>query len=254
MAVIIGTLALIAAVSLPPVQAVNAQMQPPPKDVEACQSCHGSRGISTGSTIPNLAGQKRDYLAAQLLAFKNKERKNDIMESIAGQLSEEEIHDLANYWSTLPAAPVDDHSPAAPSVAIHSRMTFPASFPAGFTVYQTVNEDGTVTKRYVNAVALNAARAGKPLPDGSMIVGVTYEAQKDASGAVVAGAVKSYAAMGSQAGWDKGIPALLQNGDWDYAVFDKDRVRRDALNEAQCLACHKSQAANSYVFTLKAMK
>lgn len=261
LAVVTGTLTIMAALPLPPTHAVSAQTQPVsssqapamPKGVEACQSCHGREGISAGATVPNLAGQKREYLTAQLMAFKSKERKNDIMESIAGQLSEDEIHNLAQYWSTLPATPAEGHAGAS-GPAIPSRMTFPTGFPSGFIAYQTLNEDGVVTKRYANAMAIKAARAGQPLPDGSVIVGVTYEAQRDASGAVAAGAVKSYTTMESRAGWDKGIPELLQNGDWDYALFDKDRVRRDALNQAQCLACHKSQAANSYVFTYKAMK
>jgi hypothetical protein len=60
--------------------------------------------------------------------------------------------------------------------------------------------------------------------------------------------------METRAGWGAAIPALLRNGDWDFAVFDAQRVRNDGLNQAQCLACHRPQAANSHVFTLAELR
>jgi hypothetical protein len=84
------------------------------------------------------------------------------------------------------------------------------------------------------------------LPDGSVIVGVN----RPAAGAPPSG----YAAMETRAGWADAIPALLRNGNWDFAVFDAQRVRNDRLNQAQCLACHRPQAANSHVFTLAELR
>ncbi len=224
-----------------------------PVDVAACQTCHGREGVSANPGVPNLAGQKAAYLEAQLKAFHGKDRKDDVMNAIAAQLSDADIHDLAAYWSSLPATPppatMAAHGGAAPSAGIPSRMTFPMGFPAGFTVYQTVTEDSGVTKRYANTIALKAAAAGKPLPDGSVILQVSYAATKDG-----AGAVQSYAGMESRAGWGETVPKLLRNEDWDYALFTADKARRDSLNQAQCLACHKPAEANSYVFTMKALR
>ena len=39
-------------------------------DIDACAGCHGERGISVSSSVPNLAGQDARYLADQLRAFK----------------------------------------------------------------------------------------------------------------------------------------------------------------------------------------
>ena len=78
--------------------------------------------------------------------------------------------------------------------------------------------------------------------------------EHDAQGKPVAGKVLSYAAMSARAGWGTEVPLLLRNGDWDYALFDANRVRRDGLNQAQCLACHKPIAADSYVFTMKQLR
>jgi cytochrome c553 len=237
--------------------AIQAQIATPsaPANVEACRACHGPAGVSVNPTIPNLAGQKPAYIEAQLKAFRSKDRKNDFMNVIAGQLSDAQIHDFAAYWSGMPAQPVaETGGHAAVSAAIHSRMEFPRNFPAGFTVYQTEVEDGVMTKRYANAAAIKGARKGAKLPDGSVIVSATYTAQKDANGKDVAGPVQSYAGMESSIDWGKKIPLLLRNDNWDYALFAADGKRRDELNQAQCLACHKPKESDSYVFTLQQLR
>ncbi|NOT83652.1 MAG: c-type cytochrome [Methylococcaceae bacterium] len=66
-----------------------------------CFVCHGAKGQGEKMDIPALAGQQADYLAKTLLAYKNGERHNDIysrMRLIAGQLSEAEIKELAEYY------------------------------------------------------------------------------------------------------------------------------------------------------------
>jgi cytochrome c553 len=232
----------------------QAPMEAPP-EVAACKACHGPEGVSINPAIPNLAGQKPAYLEAQLTAFRSKDRKNDLMNAIAGQLSDSDIHQFAAYWASRPAAPAADaQGQPPPSAAIHSRMTFPANFPTGFTAYQDVVEEGVLTRSYVNAVAWKAARAGQSLPDGSIILRANYKAEKDATGKDVAGAVQSYNGMESRKGWGKDIPALLRNENWDYALFAADGQRKDQLNQAQCLACHKPAAADSYVFTIKQLR
>ncbi len=69
-----------------------------------CAACHGADGIGTGPTFPNLAGQKPDYIVAQLKAFKSGERKGGqsaIMAPMAAGLSEQDMMDLAAYFSSL---------------------------------------------------------------------------------------------------------------------------------------------------------
>jgi cytochrome c553 len=226
-----------------------------PLNVEACKACHGPGGISLNPTIPNLAGQKPAYLEAQLKAFRSKDRRNDLMNVIAGQLNDAGIHELAVFWSSMPAVQDPGAGGGAPvSSAIHSRMQFPIGFPAGFTVYQTEIEEGVMTKRFANSVAMKAAHSGRALPAGSVIFQVNYQTHKDAAGKDIAGPVQSYAGMESRGDWGKDIPLLLRNGDWDYALFAADGRRHDELNEAQCLACHKPKESDSYVFTMKQLR
>jgi len=223
-----------------------------PQGVAACKACHGPNGISSSGIIPNLAGQKLDYLQAQLTAFKSGDRKSDFMSVVAGQLSAEDIHGFAQYWSSQsPPTPQDKPRPAIPS-----RMTMPANFPAGYTIYQTLEDkdQGVITKRYANATALHAARGDGPLPDGSAILQVTYGAKPDASGKLVQGTLQSYAGMEARAGWGDSVPALLKNANWDYATFKASGERNDGLNQALCLACHKPAANDSYVFSIKLLR
>jgi cytochrome c553 len=224
-----------------------------PQGVAACQACHGPNGISNSNIIPNLAGQKMDYLVAQLTAFKSGDRKNSFMSVVAGQLSEDDIHAFAQYWSSQ-AAPAPQEVKLRP--AIPSRMTMPANFPAEYSIYQTIEDkdQSVITKRYANAIAMHAARAGGALPDGSAILQVTYGAKPDTSGKLVQGPLQSYAGMEARAGWGDGVPTLLKNGNWDYATFKASGERNDALNQALCLACHKPAADDSYVFSIKTLR
>jgi cytochrome c553 len=69
-----------------------------------CFVCHGSKGQGEKQDIPALAGQQADYFARTLLDYKNGQRHNDIysrMRLIAGQLSDEEIRELAQYYQQL---------------------------------------------------------------------------------------------------------------------------------------------------------
>lgn len=218
--------------------------QAQPAALPACQACHGAQGISASNEIPNLAGQKRDYLVAQLEAFKSGTRKNELMAAIAAQLASADIKALAAYWSALPAAPA---TPTA-SAAIAPRMLFPADFPKGFTLYETAVDEKAgpeVARRYANDIALAAARAGRELPAGSVII-VANHANASAP-------ANSYAGMEAKAGWGADMPELLRNGDWGYAVFNAAGQRQERVDQAGCLACHKPVAKDSYVFSLKAL-
>lgn len=66
----------------------------------SCNSCHVN-GAGGPIEAPILTGQHHQYLANQLLAFKNGQRRNDVyqrMRNIARVLSDEEIQALAEYY------------------------------------------------------------------------------------------------------------------------------------------------------------
>ena len=70
-----------------------------------CIACHGPKGISSNPLWPNLAGQKKEYLIKQIRAFKSGERKKAPMLPMVMSLTEEDIKNLAAYYSSLKCSP-----------------------------------------------------------------------------------------------------------------------------------------------------
>ena len=172
------------------------------------------------------------------------------MAVIAKQLSDADIENLAAYWSQQPPGSDVEVPPAVAAIRT-SKISIPKDFPKGFVVFDSKLDEkaGTVSRNYANAIALAAARAQKPLPEGSVIIVVNYLAKLDAEkqpvreadGSYGVGAVKSYSAMEARAAWGKEIPELLRNDSWVYGVFTPEKVARTEVNQAVCFACHKAQ-------------
>lgn len=70
-----------------------------PKAAATCASCHGPSGLSSIPMYPILAGQYSSYLEHTLHAYKTGSRSNAIMATFAGQLSEQDIQQLAAWFS-----------------------------------------------------------------------------------------------------------------------------------------------------------
>jgi len=229
--------------------------------VEAvCSACHGINGVSVADAIPNLAGQKAAYLENQLKALKDGSRKNPVMSAIATQLNADDIGNVAAYFSGLPGAgTASAKSEFLPHLA-KSGVTFPENYKSSFVKYHTINFPATRQVRYyyANPAALQAAKDGKDLPNGSYLFVEVYSAKLDGDKKPVTGSdgffvpdqLTAYTAMQRDAGWGKDIPEMLRNEDWNYAVFTAAKQQRPGVNQAECLACHKPLDKASYTFTL----
>ncbi|MBF0183646.1 MAG: cytochrome c [Magnetococcales bacterium] len=66
-----------------------------------CAACHGPDGMSKVDANPNLAGQKAGYMVAQLKAFRDGKRVNPLMTAPTKNLTDEDIDNLAAYFSSL---------------------------------------------------------------------------------------------------------------------------------------------------------
>jgi len=70
------------------------------KAAEVCAACHGADGAKPSAPDqPVLAGHYYDYLVRALSDYKIGRRTNPIMKGFAGQLSKQEIQDLAAWFS-----------------------------------------------------------------------------------------------------------------------------------------------------------
>jgi cytochrome c553 len=68
---------------------------------EICAGCHGENGISTTENIPSLAGQQDQFIQWQLVYFRAGSRKNEAMQPIVEQLSNDDIRNLGAYFASL---------------------------------------------------------------------------------------------------------------------------------------------------------
>ncbi len=64
-----------------------------------CSACHGVDGNSVITANPKLAGQHPEYLVKQLMEFKSGKRANAVMTGMASTLSDEDMKNLATYFS-----------------------------------------------------------------------------------------------------------------------------------------------------------
>ncbi|MGA9853058.1 MAG: c-type cytochrome [Gammaproteobacteria bacterium] len=75
------------------------------KKAATCAACHGADGNSVSSQFPKLAGQNADYIVRELQRFKSGERKNPIMAGMAAPLSDQDMQDLAAWFSSQTVTP-----------------------------------------------------------------------------------------------------------------------------------------------------
>ncbi len=75
---------------------------------QVCASCHGPNGLSPTPNFPIIAGQYRDYIVRALKDYKSGARDNAIMKGFAANLSEQDMEDLAAWFSSQDglAAPI----------------------------------------------------------------------------------------------------------------------------------------------------
>ena len=71
------------------------------KAEQVCKTCHGMDGAGIDDTYPKLAGQYADYMAQALKDYRSGARKNAIMSGFAATLTDEDIENVAKYYSTL---------------------------------------------------------------------------------------------------------------------------------------------------------
>jgi cytochrome c553 len=82
-----------------------------------CAICHGPTGISR-SDAPNLAGQYAAVIYKQLHDFRSGARTNAVMSAFAANLTDQQIADVAAYYSYLPRLPAYHPEPQTPKPSI----------------------------------------------------------------------------------------------------------------------------------------
>ncbi|MFO1245509.1 MAG: c-type cytochrome [Ramlibacter sp.] len=104
-------------------QEVKGDAKAGEKKIAMCIGCHGIKGYQASfpeiHKVPMISGQGAKYIVAALNAYKKGERKHPTMRGIAESLSDQDMADVAAFYSThgvvegatLPAKPSKQPSP-----------------------------------------------------------------------------------------------------------------------------------------------
>jgi hypothetical protein len=143
------------------------------------------------------------------------------------------------------------------------KIAFPENYASG-VLYVTLDNADTkqVREFYTSQAAIDSAKAGQPLPNGTVITRLHYAAQldaqgnpvKDAQGRFIKGNLVNYTVMEKRAGWGTEYPDNVRNGEWEYQVFKVDKTPNTAANFPACFACHRPLDKQDYVHSYDKLK
>tara|TARA_A100000164_G_scaffold3357_1_gene2927 strand:+ start:439 stop:843 length:405 start_codon:yes stop_codon:yes gene_type:complete len=75
------------------------------KAMQVCSACHGIDGVAASGgnsvIVPNLTAQHKDYLISKLTDYKTGKIQHAQMTVIAGMLTEQDIHDVSEWYSRI---------------------------------------------------------------------------------------------------------------------------------------------------------
>ena len=147
------------------------------------------------------------------------------------------------------------------AVAGEDRIAYPANYASTFTNYLSldrVQNGDQIIRLFANNIALESAKEGAALADGSVLVGEIYAAKRDSEGQVVVSdlgrrirdKMLAVAVMEKRSGWGASFSDELRNGDWDFAIFSPkgDKLDKD-LNT--CRSCHAPLTETDHLFSIQ---
>ena len=144
------------------------------------------------------------------------------------------------------------------------KVAFPADYAKG-VLYTTVDRADNKQYRelYAPQAAIDAVKAGNPIPSGTVLTMVNYKAklgadgnpEKDANGRFIkTDEVAGIAVMEKRTGWGAEYADDMRNGEWEYQAFTAARAVNDKANLKACFTCHKPLDKQDFVFSFDKMK
>ena len=95
------TLALALIALLPTSAAFAGDIVAGREKAKRCAVCHGIDGLAKQPHVPHIAGESDLYLRKQLEAFRSGEREDPQMTFMAAELSDEDIADIIEWYSSI---------------------------------------------------------------------------------------------------------------------------------------------------------
>ena len=153
------------------------------------------------------------------------------------------------------------------SVAVRAggdKVAFPADYAKG-VLYTTVDRPDNKQFRelYAPQAAIDAVKAGKPIPSGTVLTMVNFKAklgadgnpEKDGNGRFIkTDEIAGIAVMEKRTGWGTEYGDDVRNGEWEYQAFTAAKAVNDKANLKACFTCHKPLDKQDFVFSIDKMK
>jgi hypothetical protein len=167
----------------------------------------------------------------------------------------------------LPILSVAAIAAVALTVAVRAggdKVAFPAEY-AKDVLYTTVDraDNKQFRELYAPQAAIDAVKAGKPIPSGTVLTMVNFKAklgadgnpEKDANGRFIkTDEIAGIAVMEKRTGWGAEYGDDVRNGEWEYQAFKADKTVNDKANLKGCFTCHKPLDKQDFVFSFDKMK
>ena len=84
-----------------------------------CRTCHGLDGYARIPIAPHIGGEPAAYIARQLTAFREGDREHEMMSVVAAALSDQQIADVAAWYSGhVPTATLSEDPADAPELCV----------------------------------------------------------------------------------------------------------------------------------------
>jgi cytochrome P460 len=143
-------------------------------------------------------------------------------------------------------------------------VKFPEDHAKG-VLYTTVDRPDNKQYRelYAPKEAIDALKAGKSIPSGTVLTMVNYKAklgadgnpEKDANGRFIkTDEIAGIAVMEKRTGWGTEYADDIRNGEWEYQAFKADKTVNDKANLKSCFTCHKPLDKQDFVFSFDKMQ
>lgn len=143
------------------------------------------------------------------------------------------------------------------------KIVFPENYAKG-VLYTTVDRADNKQYRelYATPEAIDAVKAGQPIPSGTVLTLVQFKAkldaagnpEKNADGRFIKGDLAGYVVMEKRSGWGSEHAPEIRNGEWEYQAFTADKAVNDKAVLKNCFMCHKPLDKQDYIFSFEAMK
>jgi hypothetical protein len=142
------------------------------------------------------------------------------------------------------------------------KVAFPENYAEGVKYLVVDKPSKQVHEFFAPPAAIEAARKGEPMPDGTVFIGVQYNAKLDADGNPIKGPdgrfiksdLRGYGVMEKRIGWGSDYPAEKRNGEWEYRAFTPDKSPNEKVNLGACFECHMPQAKQDFVHSYDKLK